>query len=121
MARSDPCTEVHDRFIRRALAIGLDTKMVAKLLCRSEAAVRRRAQRLGVPFPTKSDPRHFSSAQDQIIRILAGRGWKSSDVGERLNRSDVSVRHRAIAKGIKFTPHGGRAWVGYLTSELRAS
>jgi len=108
-----------DQFIRAHVLQGTKCAAVAADLGRCEATVRKRANALGTPFvrrialPRKLRP--FTDAQDALIRIMVERGWKSTDVADRLNRHDGVVRQRALSLGIRFLPNGSRGWVGVLT------
>lgn len=123
-------TASQDQFIRTSARNGIKCSSVAADLKRRDSVVRKRAKALGTPFPPtgkawnkpgRAKARLFSKEQDQIIRILAHRGWNSREVSERIGRNDGSIRLRAKVLGVEFIPNGGRSWVGYLTSELRAS
>src|SRR6185437_11667435 len=119
-------TGAEDHHIRGAASRGIRSATVAEYLGRRESSVRHRARLLGTPFiwtgkgrpriPPKA--RTFTEAQDRLIRLMAARGWKSSEVAERLCRNDGAIRQRALSLGVRFIPNGGRSWVGILTSEL---
>ncbi|WP_043744549.1 hypothetical protein [Paramagnetospirillum magneticum] len=104
-----PWTSAEENTIREAYAAGLSLPEIARLLARSQAAVKLRAHYLGLRRPaarsgweSRADDamsRLWSAFDDDTLRDLWTAGVQVDDIATALNRSAAACRLRASQIG----------------------